>query len=258
MVHSKLVLVRHGQSLSNKSHKYTGWDDPAISELGRRQAGQAGRLIKQAGIKFDAAFCSRLIRTSETLEALLYGMGQRDLSINKRWRLNERHVGMLQGMTKDDVLAEYGELQVRAWRFGLSQAPPPMTVDDPRHPSQNPLFADLPKQLLPSTESLADTRRRVEPCWNGEVMPLLQDGKNVVVAGHGVALWAMASLALANAGLELPVVKIPNANPLVLSFSKQMHLLTVCYLDASLGEIPKNLKNICASAKEKVFPLRLR
>ncbi len=258
MVYGRLVLVRHGQSLSNKSRKYTGWDNPGLSDLGRRQAAEAGRLINQAGIAFDAAFCSRLIRTFETLKALLAAMGQCDLDAKHRWQLNERHVGVLQGMTKEDVLARYGELQVRAWRFGQTQAPPPLSFDDPRHPCNDPAYADVPRDLLPSGESLADTRARVEPCWKGEILPLLEDGGNIVVAGHGVALWALASLALANANLELPVIKMPNADPLVLNFDRRMHLLFAGYLGDSGAEVPRNLKNIPGNPKEKAVPFRLR
>ena len=256
MVYGRLVLVRHGQSLSNKSRKYTGWDNPGLSELGHRQAAEAGRLIKQVGIRFDAAFCSRLVRTSETMEALLTAMGQWDLPVNRRWQLNERHVGLLQGMTKDDVMARYGELQVRAWRFGQTQAPPPLSLADPRHPCNDSAYTGISRELLPSTESLVDTRARVEPCWNGEILPLLAEGGNIVVAGHGVALWALASLALAKAGLELPVIKMPNADPLVLNFDRQMHLLLAGYLGASGAALPKNFKYIAGHPKEKAVPFR--
>lgn len=257
MVHGKLVLVRHGQSLSNKSHKYTGWDDPGLSALGLEQAAEAGRLIKREGIRFDVAFCSRLRRTNQTMGAVLAAMGQADLTAHQRWRLNERHVGILQGLTKDAVVERYGELQVRAWRFGLNQAPPPMPTADPRHPSSDPLYADVDQTMLPSTESLADTRDRVRSCWNADILPLLQGGANVLVAGHGVALWALANLALAEAGLELPVIKMPNADPLLLSFSERMQLLTASYLGGG-AELPKNLKNIQDSTKDQTAPLRLR
>ena len=42
----KLVLVRHGESEWNKLNLFTGWTDVDLSETGRQEAEQAGRILK--------------------------------------------------------------------------------------------------------------------------------------------------------------------------------------------------------------------
>lgn len=64
----KLYLMRHGQTLFNQMHKIQGWCDSPLTEAGIKQAQAAGRYFKEAGIHFDAAFCSTAERTSDTLE----------------------------------------------------------------------------------------------------------------------------------------------------------------------------------------------
>ena len=44
---NNLILVRHGQSLWNKEKRFTGWADIELTELGKSEAGHAGKLIKE-------------------------------------------------------------------------------------------------------------------------------------------------------------------------------------------------------------------
>jgi 2,3-bisphosphoglycerate-dependent phosphoglycerate mutase len=63
---SKLVLIRHGQSLWNAANKFTGWVDVPLSERGRAEAMIAACKLKEANIMIDVCFTSLLIRTMET------------------------------------------------------------------------------------------------------------------------------------------------------------------------------------------------
>jgi 2,3-bisphosphoglycerate-dependent phosphoglycerate mutase len=44
-----LVLLRHGESTWNRENRFTGWTDVDLSERGREEAKEAGRLLKEAG-----------------------------------------------------------------------------------------------------------------------------------------------------------------------------------------------------------------
>src|SRR5690554_4595722 len=59
MMH-KLVLLRHGQSVWNLENLFTGWTDVDLSEQGRDEAREAGRLLREAGYEFDLACTSVL------------------------------------------------------------------------------------------------------------------------------------------------------------------------------------------------------
>ena len=62
----KLVFVRHGQSEWNLANKFTGWVDVNLSDKGVEEAKEAGKKIKDAGIKFDIAYTSILKRAIKT------------------------------------------------------------------------------------------------------------------------------------------------------------------------------------------------
>ncbi|MGD9907192.1 MAG: 2,3-bisphosphoglycerate-dependent phosphoglycerate mutase, partial [Mesotoga sp.] len=57
---TKLVLVRHGESTWNKENRFTGWTDVDLSEKGREEAENAGKVLKADGYDFDLAYTSVL------------------------------------------------------------------------------------------------------------------------------------------------------------------------------------------------------
>ncbi len=95
-----LVLLRHGESAWNKENRFTGWTDVPLSEKGIEEAREAGRLLREGGYVFDAAFTSVLKRAIKTLWIVLEEMDLMWIPVLKNWRLNERHYGALQGLTR--------------------------------------------------------------------------------------------------------------------------------------------------------------
>ena len=52
----KIVLLRHGESEWNKENRFTGWTDVDLSEKGVAEATAGGKIMKEAGYKFDLAY----------------------------------------------------------------------------------------------------------------------------------------------------------------------------------------------------------
>ena len=50
-----LVLLRHGESTWNRENRFTGWTDVDLTEQGRAEAMEAGRLLRAEGFDFDVA-----------------------------------------------------------------------------------------------------------------------------------------------------------------------------------------------------------
>src|SRR5579883_2910086 len=121
---AKLVLLRHGQSQWNLENRFTGWIDVPLTEAGMREAEEAGRKIKLAGIHLDEAYTSVLIRAIETLEHCLRAMGQENIPIFQDQALNERHYGDLQGLNKAETAEKFGDEQVKLWRRSYDVRPP--------------------------------------------------------------------------------------------------------------------------------------
>lgn len=77
------------------------------------EAAAAGETLKRGRYEFDVAHTSVLIRSQDTLRAILAALGQADAPVHyATWRLNERHYGSLTGLNKSETAAKYGEEQV--------------------------------------------------------------------------------------------------------------------------------------------------
>src|SRR5215467_5294462 len=176
----KVVLLRHGQSTWNLENRFTGWKDVDLSDQGRAEAKEAGRLMKDAGFQFDIAFTSVLTRAIKTLGIALAEMDQLWIPVIKHWRLNERHYGALQGLNKAETAAKHGEAQVKIWRRSYDIPPPALPFDDPRSPASDPRYASLASKELPLTESLKDTVARFLPCWHEAIAPSIRAGERVL------------------------------------------------------------------------------
>ncbi len=210
-----LVLLRHGQSTWNLENLFTGWTDVDLTEQGRAEAAEAGRLLAAEGIAFDLAFTSVLKRAIRTLWIALDTMDRMWLPVERSWRLNERHYGALQGLDKAQTTALHGAEQVKIWRRSYDVPPPPLTLDDRRHPRFDPRYAGLAAADLPATESLKDTLARVVPYWNERIAPELRAGRHVLVVAHGNSLRALVKMLDGMSGADIVEFNIPTGVPIV-------------------------------------------
>jgi 2,3-bisphosphoglycerate-dependent phosphoglycerate mutase len=211
----KLVLLRHGESTWNLENRFTGWTDVDLTAKGREEAKEAARLLKEGGFTFDLAYTSLLKRAIRTLWIVQDEMDLTWIPVQRSWRLNERHYGALQGLNKAETAAKYGDEQVKVWRRSYATPPPVLTPDDERFPGHDRRYADVPKGLLPLTESLATTVDRFLPYWHETIAPTLQAGKRVVIAAHGNSLRALVKYLDAVPEEEIVDLNIPTGVPLV-------------------------------------------
>jgi 2,3-bisphosphoglycerate-dependent phosphoglycerate mutase len=226
----KLILVRHGQSVWNVENLFTGWHDVDLSDQGRLEARSAGVEIKKAGLVPDIAFTSVLKRAIRTLWSVLDEMDLMWLPVERSWLLNERHYGALQGLNKAQTVEKHGEAQVKIWRRSYDIPPPPLALDDPRHPRFDRRYAGVDPKLLPAAESLKGTLARVLPFWNERISPELRAGRNVLVAAHGNSLRAMVKMLDNVSEAEIVELNIPTGVPLVYELDAHLKPIKSGYL----------------------------
>jgi 2,3-bisphosphoglycerate-dependent phosphoglycerate mutase len=211
----KLVLVRHGESLWNKENRFTGWTDIDLSEQGIAEARRGGKTLKDMGFVFDVAYTSVLKRAIRTLWLTLDELDLMWIPVHRRWRLNERHYGALQGLNKVEMAEMHGEAQVKIWRRSYDVPPPPLSPDDPRHPIHDPRYADLKPGEHPSAESLKLTVDRFLPLWHQELAPLIKSGKRVLIAAHGNSLRALIKYLDNVSETDIVELNVPTGIPLL-------------------------------------------
>jgi len=219
---NNLILVRHGQSLWNKERRFTGWADIDLTDQGKLEAEQAGKLIKDLNIKFDAYFTSSLKRAINSLKIILEILNNSEIKIIKSSSLNERHYGNLTGLNKDEIIKKYGSEQVKIWRRSFDINPPEMQLDHPY------------KEKINSTvlsESLKNTFDRVIPYYKENIEKLLISKKNVLIVFHGNSCRALLMQIFNISKKKISELEIPTGNPLLIKFEENLKIKDFKYLD---------------------------
>lgn len=211
-----LILLRHGASVWNDKNLFTGWVDIPLSPKGVRESLEAGEVIAKMDI--DIIFTSTLIRAQMTaMLAMLNhpkvpfvlhpGEGNLEewatihsektrtemVPVRCAWQLNERMYGDLQGMNKDEMRQKFGADQVQKWRRSFDQAPP-------------------------GGESLKMTSERTLPYFKEEIVPFLDEGKNVFISAHGNSLRSIVMMLDNLSHEEVVALEIPTGEPWVYKF----------------------------------------
>lgn len=225
-----LVLLRHGQSEWNKENRFTGWHDVGLSPQGEDEAREAARLLAEGGFTFDVAYTSVLKRAIKTLWLTLEGMDLMWLPVHRRWRLNERHYGALQGLNKAETAAAHGDAKVKIWRRSYDVPPPALTTDDPRWPGHDRRYAGLAPSDIPLTECLKDTVNRFLPLWNDEIAPAVRSGQRVIIAAHGNSLRALVKHLDGISDEDIIELNIPTGIPLVYELEDDLTPIRSRYL----------------------------
>lgn len=226
----KLVLVRHGQSVWNLENRFTGWTDVGLTDLGRAEALEAGKLLMQEGYVFDAAYTSVLRRAIQTLWIILDEMNLEWIPVTNAWQLNERHYGSLQGLNKAETAERFGDAQVKIWRRSYDVPPPALELTDARHPRFDPRYASLTPDQLPATESLKITLERVLPYWHMTLVPAITMGRRVLVVAHGNSIRALVKYLDNISEADITELNVPTGLPLVYELDADMKPLKRYYL----------------------------
>lgn len=188
---SQLVLLRHGESEWNRQNLFTGWYDCDLTPTGVAEAAEAGAMLTEAGIAPDVLHTSLQLRAIRTANTALDAIGRLWIPVRRSWRLNERHYGDLTGRNKAETTAKYGEEKVKIWRRSYDVPPPPISADNEYDPNDDPRYDELPPELLPTSECLADVVARMLPYWYDGIVPDLVAGRSVLVVAHGNSLRAL-------------------------------------------------------------------
>ena len=226
----ELVLIRHGESEWNKLNLFTGWTDVELSEKGKEEATNGGKLLKEAGFHFDVAYTSYLKRAIHTLNRVLEAMDQEYIPVYKTYKLNERHYGALQGLNKAETAEKFGEEQVKIWRRSYDIQPPALEPTDPRNPALQDAYKGVAKEELPLTECLKDTVSRVVPYFEEVIKKDMIDGKKVIIAAHGNSLRALVKYLENISDEDIINLNIPTGVPLVYELDENFKVLSKRYL----------------------------
>jgi 2,3-bisphosphoglycerate-dependent phosphoglycerate mutase len=225
MTMGTLVLLRHGESEWNAKNLFTGWVDVDLTAKGEAEARRGGELLREHDLLPDVVHTSVQRRAIRTANLSLDTADRLWIPVRRSWRLNERHYGALQGKDKKQTLEQYGEEQFMLWRRSYDTPPPPLPDDDEYSQVDDPQYADLPRELRPRTECLADVVARMLPYFVDAIVPDLRAGRTVLVAAHGNSLRALVKHLDKISDEDIAGLNIPTGIPLVYRLDDEMQPL---------------------------------
>ncbi|GMH66637.1 hypothetical protein TL16_g04476 [Triparma laevis f. inornata] len=198
---TRVILMRHGESEFNTANIFTGWCDVALTPRGVVEATEAGQVFLSCGLRFRKCYTSVLSRSISTAFRSLESAGVGWVDMVKDWRLNERHYGALQGLSKERTGERLGREKVMKWRRSFFARPPSM---EPSHPHYDMIENDLRYRKLKGDggitkgESLEDTQKRVVGVWEDTIVKDSckdadegEEGDCVLVVAHANTLRAL-------------------------------------------------------------------
>lgn len=156
----RLLLARHGQSVSNAIRRFQGAQDVALSPLGMRQAEALGQAVSRRAIAH--VYVSPFERARHTAEIALAGLG---LPLTVVDDLRELSLGEWEGCTVEEIRTRPGDPYAR-WVRDPVQCPPP------------------------GGEPLADVQARVLRAVEG-ITAAHPNGDDVLIVSHGGVISAL-------------------------------------------------------------------
>ena len=226
---SFLILVRHGQSIWNLEKKFTGWVDVGLTKKGETEAKKAGLLIKEKNIEIDFYYSSLQSRANNTLKIIQEVLNDKK-EFSRAWQLNERHYGAFTGLNKIEMTKKIGEKKIHEFRRSWDIKPDALNKKSPYHPTNIEKYKDLPKEVIPDTESLKDTYERVTKYFEEEIKKKLE-GKNVLISAHGNSIRALCKKLFNLDNDQISDLEIPTGNPLIIEMNKKSKIVKSEYLD---------------------------
>ncbi|MBO7196210.1 MAG: histidine phosphatase family protein [Clostridia bacterium] len=163
---TKIILIRHGQSIGNLTRRFLGHTDLDLSELGYLQAKTTAEHLKNE--KIDRIYSSDLKRAYNTA---LPHAEIRNLEIITSVNLREAYAGQWEDMLVDDIIEQWGkDFFVNQWKNNFG-----------RH-------------IFPGGESVEQSGNR----FLSEILRIAEEntGKTVAIFAHAAVIrcfWALIS-----------------------------------------------------------------
>ena len=123
-----------------------------------------------------------------------------------------------------------GEDKVYEFRRSWDIKPEPLNNKSPYHPVNIDLYKNVPKEMIPDTESLKNTYERVTKYFEEEIRKKLENN-NVLISAHGNSIRALCKNLFNLDNNQISSLEIPTGNPLVLELNEKLKIIKCEYLD---------------------------
>ena len=123
-----------------------------------------------------------------------------------------------------------GEYKVYEFLRSWDIKPEALSKDSPYHPVNIDTYKEVPKKLVPDTESLRDTYERVIQYFDSEIREKLNN-KNILISAHGNSIRALCKNLFNLDNNQICNLEIPTGNPLLIEMNNGLKVNKCEYLD---------------------------
>jgi len=224
---NRIVLLSAAESEADAKGVLGGWYDWNLTEAGKKEAMNAGIMLKDENFMFDIAFTSLLRRSIHTSWNVLAESGNFSMPIMNSWRLNDRQQGTVTGLSMEEAMAK-----VDMSADPATTPAPAWPATSPMHPANDPKYKNVPKTALLGGESLVQVGNRVVPFFQDTIAPCVMAGKSVLVTAHSDSLKAIvAHLCDAPAFEAACLVRMAPGVPYIVEVDANLRVISQYSLD---------------------------
>jgi len=183
----KFLIVRHGESIWNKSSKFTGWTNIPLSENGKKESRNIGKSLIMNNLIPNIIFTSvldRSINTANIIKKELFRSDE-DIPIHTSWRLNEKHYGTIEGIPRQLIRNDYGDKFTDLIRNNFFTKPPIVRkYDYLKDTNQYAVYRNCYINKLKIGESKKNVLERLLPYYENDILYTLSENKFPLIVTH--------------------------------------------------------------------------
>ena len=177
----KIIIVRHGKSIWNHDSKFTGWTNIPLTKEGREEAKIIANTMKKHNIFPSVYFSSVLDRCTETVKIIKNEFNNNG-HIYTSWRLNEKHYGTLEGITRTFIRDMYGIKFTSMMRNNFYMKPP--VLKNLESSNKYPIFKNCYYNKIRYGESKENVLNRLLPYFENDILYSFQENKLPFIVTH--------------------------------------------------------------------------
>ena len=221
MKNYKLIISRHGESIWNKSNKFTGWTNIGLTQNGRHQAYKKSLILKYNKLIPNRIHTSKLIRSINTSEII-----NKELNISNKietsWRLNERHYGIFEGMNRDEACKIYSKEKIQSIRKKFYHMP--YIINNQIVIDNNHLINDNIQTVIGESNNMV--YKRLYPYWENQIKKSLYTDEIVLIISHKNTIRCLMKMIENLSISEFDNTNIENNDLLLYNFDENFRMMS--------------------------------
>lgn len=224
----RFMMMRHGESIWNKNSTFTGWTDIYLTQNGKMEAYNASQKIKNLNIKPTLIHTSSLYRAINTSEII---NKEFNVPIYKSWRLNEKHYGSIEGLSRNYIRSKFGKEYTEKMRSDFYMFPPLVDKISEEKSKFSVHVNSYLKDKLKTGESKKCVYNRLIPYWNNLILPSIMKNELPLIVTHKHTGRALMKKLLNLNDEEFANYKFPDKKILCVSLDQNCQVIQTHLID---------------------------